>query len=318
MIELAAGSRPKGSDSAPGPFAWVRRQFPRQVAWGRRRLAPRTPRGFWLTFTALVGALAALAFGAVTQDVVGHDGMAVHDPHVTAWMVAHRAGWLTSVLRVITWLGSTAVIIPLGVIVGVFYVLRRRRWQPLALLAAAVAGAVSLYDIVKPLTGRLRPPSAIWIGHYSGAAFPSGHAAQSVAFYAMLAIVLGAGRSPRAKTVLWSVAALVALAVGGSRIYLGAHWLTDVLGGYALGASWVATVVTVMLAASSRGTGGAELADSGHESRRPADKTPTDEPGAGASTVPHGCGLTGGHDAWVRRPGRGHRAWGLPGREQGG
>ena len=114
MTEPAAGSRPRGSDTALRPLAWVRRQFPRQMAGGRRRLAPRTPRGFWLTFTASVGALAALAFGAVTQDMAGHDGMAVHDPRVTAWMVAHRAEWLTSVLRVITWLGSTAVIIPLG------------------------------------------------------------------------------------------------------------------------------------------------------------------------------------------------------------
>ena len=286
MREPAAGSRPKGSDSAPGPLAWVRRQFSRQVAWGRRRLAPRTPRGFWLTFTVSAGVLAAVAFGAVTRDVAGHNGMAVHDPHVTAWMVAHRAGWLTSVLRVVTWLGSTAVIIPLGVIVGGFFVLRRRRWQPLALLAAAVAGAVGLYGIVKPLIGRPRPLPAVWIGHNSGAAFPSGHATQSVAFYAMLAIVLGAGRSPWVKTVLWSAAALVALAVGGSRIYLGAHWLTDVLGGYALGACWVATVVIVMLAISSRGTGGAELAVPGHGSRRPAGQTPADEPGAGASTVP--------------------------------
>jgi membrane-associated phospholipid phosphatase len=252
------------------------------MAGGRRRLAPRTPRRFWLTFTASAGALAALAFGVITQDVAGHDGMAVHDPRVTGWMVAHRAEWLTSILRVITWLGSTAVIIPLGVIVGGFFVLRRRRWQPLALLAAAVAGAVGLYDIVKPLIGRPRPTSAIWIGHFSGAAFPSGHAAQSVALYAMLAIVLGAGRSASAKTMLWSVAALVALVVGGSRIYLGAHWLTDVLGGYALGACWVAAVVIVMLAISSRRTGGAELAVPGNESRQPADQTPIDEPGTGA------------------------------------
>jgi hypothetical protein len=55
-------------------------------------------------------------------------------------------------------------------------------------------------------------------GHFSNAAFPSGHAAQSVAFYATLAVILGAGRSARAKTVLRSMAALIALAVGASRI----------------------------------------------------------------------------------------------------
>ena len=318
MTEPAAGSRPKGSDSAPGPLAWVRRQFPRQMARGRRRLAPRTPRGFWLTLGVSAGALAAVAFGVVARDVVGHDGMAVHDPRVTAWMVAHRTGWLTSILRVVTWLGSAAVIVPLGVIAGGFFVLGRRRWQPLALLAAAVAGAVGLYDIVKPLIGRPRPPPAIWIGHFSGAAFPSGHAAQSVAFYAMLAIVLGAGRSAWLKTVLWSGAALVVLAVGGSRIYLGAHWLTDVLGGYALGACWVAIVVIVMLAISSRRTGGAELAVPGNGSRRPADQTPVDEPGTGASTVPHRCGPDWRSRQMGSAAGRGDRAWGQPGPEQGG
>ena len=69
---------------------------------GQAASCPPDSPGFWLTFTASVGALAALAFGAVTQDVAGHDGMAVDDPHVTAWLVAHRAGWLTTVLRVIT------------------------------------------------------------------------------------------------------------------------------------------------------------------------------------------------------------------------
>ncbi|HEY5987709.1 MAG TPA: phosphatase PAP2 family protein, partial [Streptosporangiaceae bacterium] len=240
--------------AATPPLAWVRRRFPAQVAWGRRRLDARSAQGFWLTFTVAAGALAGWAFGGLTQDVAGHDEAALADPHVTAWVIAHRTEWLTSALKVLTWLGSSAFIIPLGLAAGLYFVLRRRTWRPLALLTVAVAGAIGLYDIVKPLVGRPRPAAAIWIGHYSGAAFPSGHATQSAAFYAMLAIVLGAGLSFRGRAVLWSAAALVVLIVGASRIYLGAHWLTDVLAGYALGASWVAIVVAVLLI-TSRGTG---------------------------------------------------------------
>lgn len=250
--------------AATPPLDWVRRRFPAQVAWGRRRLEARSPRGFWLTFTIAAGALAAWAFGGLTQDVVGHDDAALADPHTTAWVIAHRTEWLTSTLKVLTWLGSTAFIIPAGLATGLYFVIRRRDWRPLALLTAAVAGAVGLYNIVKPLVGRPRPPAAIWIGHYSGAAFPSGHATQSVAFYAMLAIALGAGPSIRRRAILWSAAALVVLIVGASRIYLGAHWLTDVLAGYALGATWVAIVV-VLLLTTSRGTGKARtVQDQGH------------------------------------------------------
>src|SRR5690348_12796929 len=82
--------------AAAPPLAWVRRRFPAQVAWGRRRLDARSPRGFWLTFTVAAGALAAWAFGGLTQDVTARDDTALADPHVTAWVVAHRTGWLTS------------------------------------------------------------------------------------------------------------------------------------------------------------------------------------------------------------------------------
>jgi membrane-associated phospholipid phosphatase len=207
--------------AAAPPLAWVRRRFPAQVAWGRRRLDAHSPRGFWLTFTIAAGALATWAFGGLTQDVTSHDDTALADPHVTAWVVAHRTEWLTGSLRVLTWLGSLAVIIPAGLAIGLYFLRRRREWRPLALLTAAVAGAAGLWLIIKPLVGRPRLPTAIWIGHFPGAAFPSGHATQSIAFYAMLAIVLGAGLSFRRRAFLWGAAALVVLVVGASRIYLG-------------------------------------------------------------------------------------------------
>jgi undecaprenyl-diphosphatase len=92
----------------------------------------------------------------------------------------------------------------------------------------------------------------------------------------MLAVVLGAGLSSRRRAILWSAAALVVLIVGASRIYLGAHWLTDVLAGYALGATWVAIVVAVLLI-TSRSPGKARAVQEqgqaptlGHQNRRKA------------------------------------------------
>jgi membrane protein DedA with SNARE-associated domain/membrane-associated phospholipid phosphatase len=235
------------------PFGWVRRRFPNQVAWLGRRLDPSNPRGFPLSLALAVAALAGWAFGGLTQDVVGRDEMALVDPKVTSWVVGHRMSALTVVLNVLTWLGSIGVIVPLGLALGGWFLLRRRDWRPLAMLAVTVGGAVATFHIVKPIVGRPRPPASLWIGHYTGAAFPSGHATQAVSFYAMAAILVATRASIRRRALTWALAAAVVLIVGFSRLYLGAHWLTDVLGGYAIAVTWVALVAAVRL-----GTSGAQ------------------------------------------------------------
>ena len=75
--------------------------------------------------------------------------------------------------------------------------------------------------------------------------FPSAHSAQAVATYGALAYLAGRA-APRwgQRVAAWTTASLIALLVGFSRLYLGVHWLTDVLGGYALGAAWLAIVIT--------------------------------------------------------------------------
>jgi membrane-associated phospholipid phosphatase len=238
--------------AATPPMAWIRRRFPAQVTWVRRRVDPSAPTGFPLTFALAVAALALWAFAGLAQDVVSNDDSAFRDQGVQAWAVAHRTGWATSAMKAITWLGSSVVLYPLLVIVGAYFLWRHRDWGPGARCAAALVGAVALYDIVKPAVGRARPPADVWIGHYSGFAFPSGHATGSIAFYGMLALVLSARASPKARIALWTAAGLVVLVVGASRIYLGAHWMTDVLAGWALGAGWVALVVAAGLWLSRR------------------------------------------------------------------
>jgi len=124
---------------------------------------------------------------------------------------------------------------------------RRRSWRPLVMMAAAFLGAAGLYDIVKPAVGRARPPAALQVGGPDiGRAFPSGHATQTISFYGMLAIVLILAYAPRRRWTLVIGAALVTLVVGASRLYLGVHWLTDVLGGYALGLAWLSLVMLTL------------------------------------------------------------------------
>ncbi len=257
MLRRAAeGSRRMaayGDRLAASPqLAWVRSRFPSQVGWFMGRLDPADPRGFLLTLTIAVGALAAWGFASLTQDVVGHDETVLFDPRVTAWVVAHRMAWLTTAMQVLTWLGSTLVIVPLLLAVAIAMIARRGDWRGAALPIVAAAGAVGMHFAVGWIVGHPRPPAALSIGHYTGPSFPSGHATAAVACYGMLAVVLSAGRWSRVGVATWIGALCVILVVGASRIYLGAHWLTDVLGGYALGGTWVALVLAVSLLYSAR------------------------------------------------------------------
>jgi undecaprenyl-diphosphatase len=227
----------------------------------RSRLDPSRPQGFLLTFTITVAALCAWAFGGLTQDVVAHDELARVDPRFESYVVAHRAAWATGVMKSVTWLGSNAVLIPLVLVVGGYFVLRHRDWKPLGKLGASLLGAVLLYDIVKPLVGRARPPTRFDVGYtFSGFAFPSGHATESLAVWGMLALLTAATMRRRRYAPFVAATLLVAI-VGFSRIYLGGHWLSDVLGGYALGGLWLSLLVAVMLARATPRGGDVPIAE---------------------------------------------------------
>jgi undecaprenyl-diphosphatase len=226
--------------------ARVRRRFPAQLAWLRHRLSPGAPDGLPLTATLVLAGLCAWTFGGLTQDVLTHQDMSRLDPRVHAFVVAHRTGWLTLVMRNVTWLGSSFVLVPLLMIVTAV-LLRRWRVRAAIYLWAAYLGAVVLYTLAKQIVDRPRPPAAELIGRASGPAFPSGHSTQAIAAWGMLAVVALSGRSRRTRVALLSAAAVVVLLVGASRVYLGAHWLTDVLAGYALGGAWLALILALYL-----------------------------------------------------------------------
>ncbi|MDQ6615735.1 MAG: bifunctional DedA family/phosphatase PAP2 family protein [Actinomycetota bacterium] len=232
--------------------ARLRGRYRRQLDYLARRLHPEGALGLELTASLALIALAGWALGAVTQDVLAAESLNAVDRPVLGFFVQHRETWLTSVNTVVTALGSSGVVIPLVVIVGLAWWARRRSWQPAAMLGGAYLGAEALFRLVKILVGRPRPPLAQAVGHFSASAFPSGHTTLSVAVYGMLAALLAADTATWARTVmLWAAAVFLAVLVGATRLYLGSDWFTDVIGGLALGSLWLFSLLAATRTAAA-------------------------------------------------------------------
>ena len=226
----------------------IRRQRDRIVAWARPRsgVAPRValslldpgrPESLGLLVAALVLLGGAWVFLGILEDVVSRDPLVQFDHVVFIALQALRTAWVDDLMIAATELGSATVAV--SVIASVSAVLAWKRcWRTLAYWLTAVAFAQALVWVLKMTLERARP-----VAMYDGTdafSFPSGHAASSAVLYGFLAFLLVREKGPGIKwTVMLLAAGLVGL-IGFSRLYLGAHWLSDVLASLSLGTAWVA------------------------------------------------------------------------------
>ena len=146
--------------------------------------------------------------------------------------------WLTLAAREITALGSIPVLGLLG-LVALGYLLLDRRWRAVLLLCISLPGGLLLNTLLKEGFDRPRPDLVARLVEVQTASFPSGHAMLSAIGYLTLGVLLAAGaKRRRHRTYILTVAVLLTLAIGASRVWLGVHWPTDVLAGWCLGAAW--------------------------------------------------------------------------------
>ena len=145
---------------------------------------------------------------------------------------------LVLILRYVTAAGSTLVLSLVTAAAALLLALRRR-WELAAYLVVTGAGALVLSPVLKALVGRLRPVVPHAIQHAPGHSFPSGHSLGSMVCYGALLLVFGPAARGRARTVFVTVIAALIAIVGISRILLGVHYISDVIGGWALGITWL-------------------------------------------------------------------------------
>lgn len=205
--------------------------------------------GLSLTVGLLAVSGLGWAFGEITEAVVKGDDLAAVDSPVTGWLVAHRTPALTQVMRVVTEFGSAWFVISLLVVATVVVVVRRWSRSVVLVPVLSAAGTTFLVTVVKLMIARPRPSVGSVVAVANGFSFPSGHSAQAVATYGALAWLVARGLAGRSSRVAaWLAAAVMVLLIGVSRMYLGVHWLSDVIGGYTIGACWLVLVVTAVTA----------------------------------------------------------------------
>jgi undecaprenyl-diphosphatase len=196
---------------------------------------------------ALVTVLAQILFVWLAREVTRGDAMRLDTPIRNA-VHARSSPPLTGMMRGVSLIGSEVVLVPIGVIL-VWRLVAAKRRRAAVVFGVAALGAEALDQIMKLLFYRPRPEPFFGLASPITHSFPSGHAMVSCCFFGVLAVILTAREPSRARRIsIFAAAAILVALMGFSRVYLGFHYPTDVLAGYAAAVVWLAVVRAVLMA----------------------------------------------------------------------
>ena len=207
----------------------------------RRRLDPAERYGLRLTLYAMAIVLVAVPFSTLVFQVMAGGPLTRLDGTVANRLngAVHGSPGLVRVLDVVSWLGKPLLLGVVVAIVGVFVFWRGRRRLALYLVVTVVVGGL-VDSAIKILVNRPRPVVDHPIATALGKSFPSGHAMSSTITYGAVFLALLPALTPALRRVALGATIALVLVIGCSRLLLGVHFLSDVVGGYILGLAWLA------------------------------------------------------------------------------
>lgn len=216
------------------------RRFAQWKRFLQARLSPEGYLGLHLTVGLLVILAAGWWFGDIAEDMSRNAATRLFDERVAFWFHRHATLPLTQIMRVVTFFGSVGFVAVASSCIVIFLIVRKR-WYQVLLLTLAVGGGSLLNILLKHFFHRQRPMLENPLLTLTSFGFPSGHTMGSTLFYGTLAVFVAQSvKSWRWRVLAFWIAALVVVLIGFSRIYLGAHYLTDVVGAIAVGLAWLA------------------------------------------------------------------------------
>lgn len=217
---------------------------PRVRRFLHERVDRKSAGGFLLTASIVVLFVVAIFVGVVLDMIDNHSGIAAADKSVAEWGSRNGSTATAHMMKWITQLGSTPVIVAALLLTACFDYFRRHSREVFAFVAAVGIGELLLSNLLKVVVRRDRPDVLhLVVAH--GYSFPSGHTVAAASSWLAVALVLGRDRSRRTRALLTGCAALIAVSVAASRALLGVHWLTDVVAGLAIGWGWFMIVAII-------------------------------------------------------------------------
>ena len=211
-------------------------RFPTLTRWLAARLTTENFRGLPLTALAALLIITVMTLSEVAENIVNSEPMVQVDTAFTQWVFQARTAGVSHFFYGVTWLGSIYATVSALVVASIVLFGQHKR-RNVFILWFIVIGMGASVQLGKRTFVRARP---LKVAYYpeTGYSFPSGHSATAMAMYGLLGywLIRGARRN---RGLIGVGAVTLVLAVGFSRIYLGVHFLSDVLGGYLLGICWV-------------------------------------------------------------------------------
>lgn len=222
----------------------MKNRFPRLHKHLSARFSSADTFGLHLTLGALVLLAAGWVFGVVAAEVVAGAPLTLLDVQLANWFHSHKhSAWTAPMLFITHWHRQGGILAMALLVAWRLYARREHAW--LLALVLAVPGGMLLNVLLKYTYQRARPSfdePLVTLATYS---FPSGHASGATLFYFFLAAYLVCTvRSNGMRAVAVAVGAVMVALVALSRVYLGAHYLSDVLAGIAFGSAWLAVCIT--------------------------------------------------------------------------
>jgi membrane-associated phospholipid phosphatase len=208
------------------------------------RLLQRKFFGWHFLIGLLVFAAMTVVLAEISDQVMEGEPLTKLDAQLTNWLHLNRTAAQINFFKVITLLGSTVVATALTIFTGV-WLLKKKAWYRFTALVLSVAGGAILNRTLKLVFQRARPQFDDPIMSFTGYSFPSGHTLTATVLYGCFAIlIIMYTRDWRVRVATLMIAGVLILLVAFSRIYLGAHYLTDVVSAIAEGLAWLSLCFT--------------------------------------------------------------------------